>query len=126
MGHWNQLRHLTCHSASSIHLFLVFILHSFENNQPKCVSASQSTSDRPVSRSVTPAGNCTVSSMVSSLMVRCQVTRPSEVEMIPSTPSSVKLELENTCQEPSSSILSQLLSMRSVPVPTVNCFTPSS
>merc|ERR1712212_103000 len=118
MGIQNQPRHLTCHTASfRLICFCVFILHSFETktNQSTCVSVSQSTLDKPVSRSVTPAGNCTALSTVSSLMVRCQVTRPSEVEMIPSTPSSVKLELESTSQEPSSSILNQLSSMRSVP-----------
>merc|ERR1712136_655047 len=127
MGIQNQPRHLTCHTASS-DWSCVFILHSFETNtnQSTCVSVSRSTSDKPVSRSVTPAGSCTVLSTVSSLMVRCQVTRPPEVEMIPSTPSSVKLELESTSQEPSSSILNQLSSMRSVPVPTVNCSTPNS
>merc|ERR1712212_14868 len=127
MGIQNQPRHLTCHTASfRLICFCVFILHSFETktNQSTCVSVSQSTLDKPVSRSVTPAGNCTVLSTVSSLMVRCQVTRPSEVVMIPSTPSS--LELESTSQEPSSSILNQLSSMRSVPVPTVNCSTPNS
>merc|ERR1712135_47639 len=129
MGIQNQPRHLTCHTASSDRsVFCVFILHSFETNtnQSTCVSVSQSTSDKPVSRSVTPAGSCTVLSTVSSQVVRCQVTRPSEVVMTPSTPSSVKLELESTSQEPFSSILNQLSSMRSVPVPTVNCSTPNS
>merc|ERR1712168_1201897 len=75
-----------------------------------CVNVFQSTLDKPVSRSVTPAGNCTVLSMESSLMVKCQVTK--------------LLELENTFQEPSSLTLNQLLSMRYVPVLTANCSTP--
>ena len=75
------------------------------------VNVSQSTLDKLVYKSVTPAGNCTALSMESSLMVKCQVTKPLEVEMIPSTPSSVKLELENTFQELFSLILNQLSSV---------------
>merc|ERR1712136_649652 len=76
------------------------------SSKATCVNVSQSTLDKLVYKSVTPAGNCTALSMESSLMVKCQVTKPLEVEMIPSTPSSVKLELENTFQELLSSILS--------------------
>ena len=64
---------------------------------PSSVSVSVSTSARLVSRSATPAGSCTAWSMASSLMARCPVTRPSVVEMTPSTPSSVRLELANMC-----------------------------
>ena len=70
-----------------------------------------STSDRPESRSVMPAGNYTVWSTVSSLMVRCPQTRPSEVVMTPSTPSSVKQELANTYPGLSLLIWNQLLSV---------------
>merc|ERR1712002_228028 len=105
--------------------FIIFNSCIFTNSTKTsiCVNVFQSTLDKPVSRSVTPAGNCTVLSMESSLMVKCQVTKPLEVEMIPSTPSSVKLELENTFHEPFSSILNQLLSMRFVPELTVNFST---
>ena len=44
-------------------------------------------------------GNCIVWNMESNLMVKCQVTELSEVEMILSTPSLVKLVLENMYHE---------------------------
>merc|ERR1711915_447335 len=111
-------------SITELH-FIIFNFCIFTNPTKTsiCVNVSQSTLDKPVSRSVTPAGNCTALSMESSLMVKCQVTKPLEVEMIPSTPSSVRLELENMFQEPFSSILNQLLSMRSVPELTDNFST---
>ncbi|CAO2593125.1 hypothetical protein LEMLEM_LOCUS7120 [Lemmus lemmus] len=40
-----------------------------------------------------PAGNFTAWNMASSLMARCQVTRPMGEEMTPSTPSSVRQAL---------------------------------
>merc|ERR1712142_62145 len=123
----NKPRHITVRTASSERsVHISYSLFKKLENQPKCVSVSQSTSDRPVSRSVTLAGNCTALSMASSLTVKCQVTRPSEVEMTPSTPSSAKLELANTSPEPSSLIWSQLSSMRSVPELTVNFSTPNN
>merc|ERR1712230_16191 len=58
--------------------------------------------------------------MGSSQMVKCHQTNPLVVVMMPSTPSSPRLVLVNTSQEPSSSILSQPLLMRSELVPTDN------
>jgi len=51
------------------------------------------------SKLVMPAGNCTVWSMESNLMVKCPQTKPLEVVMILSTLSSVKLVLVNTSPE---------------------------
>ena len=75
------------------------------------VNVSPYTLDKLVSRSVTPAGSCTASSTESSLMARCPATRPSEVAMTRSTPSSARPAPANTCPGPSSSILSQLSSV---------------
>merc|ERR1712048_303009 len=86
----------------------------------------QSTSDRPVSRSVTPAGSSSALSTESSRMVRCHLTRPSEVAMMPSTPSSRRPVLASTSHVPSSSISSQPSSMRSEPEPTDSSSTQSS
>jgi len=61
---------------------------------------------------VMPVGNCSVLNTESSLMVKCHLTKQSEVEMMPSTHSSVKPELENTYQELSSLILNQPLLMK--------------
>merc|ERR1712110_432512 len=84
------------------------------------------TSVKPVSRSVTPAGNSSASSTESSQTVRCHLTRPLEVVMMLSTPSSLRPVLASTSQEPSSLISSQLLSMRSEPEPTDSFSTQSS
>merc|ERR1712048_1428865 len=62
----------------------------------------------------------------SNLTVKCHQTRPLEEVMMLSTPSSLRLELASTSQEPSSSISSQPLSMRSEPEPTDNSSTQSS
>merc|ERR1711966_220085 len=80
----------------------------------------QFTSVKLVSRSVTPAGSSSASSTESSQMVRCHPTRPSVVATTLSTPSSPRLVLASTSQEPSSLISSQPLSMRSEPEPTDN------
>merc|ERR1712048_454003 len=85
-----------------------------------------STSDRPVSRSVTPAGSSSALSTESSQTVRCHLTRPSVAEMMLSTPSSLRLVLASTSQELSSLISSQPLLMRSEPEPTDNSSTQSS
>merc|ERR1719486_1483072 len=53
-------------------------------------------------------------------MVKCHQTNPSEVVMMLSTPSSPRPVPVNTSQEPSSSILSQPLLMRSEPELTDN------
>ena len=86
-------------------------LQHFEHKFPFnfSVSVFLSTLDKLVYRSVMHAGSCTVWNMVSSLMVRCQVTKPSEVVMIPSIHSSVRLEQANTFQELSLLIWNQLL-----------------
>merc|ERR1711966_185916 len=86
----------------------------------------QFTSVKLVSRSVTPAGSSSASSTESSQMVRCHPTRPSVVATTLSTPSSPRLVLESTSQEPSSSISSQPLSMKSEPEPTDNSSTQSN
>ena len=73
--------------------FLIFehiVWYFFRGN------AFLSTSDRPEFRSEMPAGNYTVWSTVSNLMVRCPQTRPLEAVMTLSTPSSVRPELANT------------------------------
>merc|ERR1711881_513343 len=77
-------------------------------------------SDKPVSKLVTPAGNSSALSPESSQMVKCHQTNPSVVVMMLSTPSSPRLVPVSTSQEPSSSILSQPLLMRSEPEPTDN------
>ena len=63
------------------------------------VSVSQYTWVRLVSKLATPAGSFTAWNMASSLMDRCPATRPLEEEMILSTPSSVRLELESMSPE---------------------------
>merc|ERR1711881_671892 len=83
-------------------------------------------SDKPVSKLVTPAGSSSASSTESSQMVKCHQTNPSVVVMMLSTPSSPRLVPVSTSQEPSSSISSQPLSMRSEPEPTDNSSTQSN
>merc|ERR1712126_26740 len=68
-------------------------------NKSSCVSASPSTSARQVARLETPVGNFTVSNMAFSRTVTCLLTKLSA--MIPSKPSSLKLELANTSPEQS-------------------------
>merc|ERR1712167_385326 len=80
----------------------------------------QSTSDKPVSKSVTPVGNSSALSTESSQMVKCHQTSPSVVVMMLSTPSSPRLVPESTSQEPSSSILNQPSLMKLEPEPTDN------
>ena len=67
------------------------------------------TLGKPVSKSETPVGNCIVWSMESNRTVKCHQTKPSEVAMILSTLSSVRLVLENTFQELFLLILNPLL-----------------
>merc|ERR1712086_1237988 len=80
----------------------------------------QSISVKPVSRLVTPAGSSSASSTESSQTVKCHPTNPSVVVTTLSTPSSPRLVLVSTFQEPSSSISSQPLSMKLEPEPTDN------
>merc|ERR1712224_1185118 len=77
-------------------------------------------SDKPVSKLVTHAGSSSASSTESSQMVKCHPTNPSVVVMMLSTPSSPRLVLESTSQEPFSSILNQLSLMRLEPELTDN------
>merc|ERR1712086_1124073 len=92
----------------------------FQKTTFKCEKLFLSTSVKPVSKLVTPAGSSSALSTESSQTVKCHPTNPSVVVMMLSTPSSPRLELESTSQEPSSSISSQPLSMRSEPEPTDN------
>merc|ERR1711935_1185532 len=92
----------------------------FQKTTFKCERLFQSTSDKPVSKSVTHAGISSALSTESSQMVKCHQTNPSVVVMMLSTPSSPRLVPESTSQEPSSSISSQPLSMRSEPELTDN------
>merc|ERR1711928_18975 len=96
----------------------LFVQEIYETSS--CVSASQSTLDKPVVKLVMPVGNCTALNMASSLMVKCQVTRPLEVVTTLSIPSSVKLVLANMYHELYSWIWNLQLLMRSVLVHTVN------
>merc|ERR1711881_551554 len=89
------------------------------HNTLPCESVSPSTSDRPVSRSVTPVGSSTASSTASSQMDRCPATRPSEAATTLSTPSSPRLVLASTCRAPYLSIWCEL-------VPTDSSSTPNS
>merc|ERR1712127_1022302 len=98
----------------------------FQKTTFKCEKLFLSTSVRPVSRLVTPAGSSSALSTESSQMVKCHPTNPSVVVMMLSTPSSPRLVPVSTFPEPSSSISSQPLSMRSEPEPTDNSSTPSS
>merc|ERR1712086_614818 len=98
----------------------------FQKTTFKCEKLFPSTSVKPVSKSVTPAGSSSALSTESSQTVKCHPTNPSVVVMTLSTPSSPRLVLVSTSQEPSSSISSQPLSMRSEPVPTDNSSTQSN
>merc|ERR1712223_2055536 len=89
------------------------------HNPQSCVSASPSTSARPVAKSETPAGSSTASNMASSPTAICPPTKPSGTT--PSRPSSLRLELASMSQEQSSSIWSLPSSMRPDAEPTVNC-----
>merc|ERR1712071_735107 len=93
---------------------------------PSCVNVSLSTSVKLVSRSVTPAGNCTAWSMESNLMVRCHLTNRLEVVMTLSTPSSPKPVPASTSLVPSLSTWNPPSSMKSVPVPTSNFSIPNN
>lgn len=59
---------------------------SLQSNQPECARSSPSTSARPVSRSVTPAGSSTAWSTASSPTARCPPTRRSAAVSVPSAP----------------------------------------
>ena len=104
----------------SIIFFYFFYHYTFSTSWEK---SFPSTSDKPVSKLVTPAGNSSALSTESNLTVKCPLIRPSEVVMMLSTPSSLKLEPESTSQEPCSSIWNQLSSMRWELEPTDNYST---
>merc|ERR1712086_772239 len=92
----------------------------FQKTTFKCEKSFLSISVNAVSKLVTPAGSFSALSTESSLTVKCHPINPSVVVMTLSTPSSPRLVLVSTSQELSSSISSQLLSMRSEPEPTDN------
>ena len=62
------------------------------------MNVSRSMLDKPESKSVTRAGNCTVSSTASSRMGRCPATRLLVGGMTPSTLSSARPGQGNTCR----------------------------
>merc|ERR1712198_131642 len=99
---------------------------SQNSKQPKCVSVSLSTSDRPVARLAMPAGSSTALSTESSPTVRCLQTRPLVEETTLSTPSSQRPELASTFPEQSLSTWSPQWSMRSGLERTGNSSTQSS
>ena len=72
------------------------------------------------------AGNFSALSTVFSQTVKCHQTNQLEVEMMPSTPSSQKLELESTSQEPFSLILKPLSLMKLELEPTDNSSTQNN
>merc|ERR1711910_48277 len=104
MGHTDFLEFVirsVRYFAKNLQICLTF---SFTNNinLSICVSVSRSMLDKPVVRSVTLVGNCTVWNMESSLMVRCPAIRRSEAVMIHLIPSSAKPVPGNTSLEPCS------------------------
>merc|ERR1712048_679865 len=98
----------------------LFFFTNLFSPSSQCAKLFPSTSVKPVSKLVTPAGSFSASSTVSSLMVKCHPINPSVVVTMPSTPSSPRLVPVSTSQELSSSISSQPLSMRSELEPTDN------
>merc|ERR1711935_320474 len=92
----------------------------FQKTTFKCEKSFQSISDKPVSKLVTPVGNSSALSTESSQMVKCHPINLSVVVTMPSTPSSPRLVLVSTFQEPSSLILNQPLSMKLEPELTDN------
>merc|ERR1712048_1344204 len=98
----------------------LFFFTNLFSPSSQCAKLFPSTSVKPVSKLVTPAGSFSASSTVSSLTVKCHPTNPSVVVTTLSTPSSPRLVPVSTSQELYSSISSQPLSMRSEPEPTDN------
>merc|ERR1711935_330280 len=92
----------------------------FQKTTFKCEKSFQFTSDKPVSKLVTPVGSSSALSTESSQMVKCHPTNLSVVVTMPSTPSSPRLVLVSTFQELSSLISNQPLSMKSEPELTDN------
>ena len=82
--------------------------------------------DKPVSKSVMHAGNSSVSNTVFSQTVKCHQINQLVVVMMPSTPSSLKPELESMSQELSSSISKQLSLMKLELEPTDNFSTQNN
>merc|ERR1711962_662971 len=79
--------------------FQIFEAQSNKKEKTRCVSVFQSMLDKPVVRLVMHVGSSTAWNMASSPMVKCPVTKPLDMVMIPSTLSSVKLEQENMYPE---------------------------
>merc|ERR1712166_1029340 len=106
---------------------LIYNLFSFSSPPNyKCVKSFPSTSAKPVSKSVTPAGNFSASSTESSPTVKCPPIRLSALATMLSTPSSPRLVPASTFPVASSSISNPPLSMKSALAPTANCSTPSN
>merc|ERR1712048_156784 len=104
----------------------LFFFTNLFSPSSQCAKLFPSTSVKPVSKLVTPAGSSSASSTVSSLTVKCHPINPSVVVTMLSTPSSPRLVPVSTSPDASSSILSPPLSMRSGPEPTDNSSTPSN
>merc|ERR1712048_11191 len=98
----------------------LFFFTNLFSPSSQCAKSFPSTSVKPVSKLVTPAGSFSASSTVSSLMVKCHPINPSVVVTMLSTPSSPRLVPVSTSPDASSSISSLPLSMRSELVPTDN------
>mmetsp|Transcript_55766 Transcript_55766/g.167114 ORF Transcript_55766/g.167114 Transcript_55766/m.167114 type:complete len:267 (+) Transcript_55766:35-835(+) len=97
----------------------------YNNTQQPCANVSPFIWARPASRLVTDAGSYIASSTASSLMAKCPRTRPSAVEMMRSTPSSLRQALESTCPALFMLTLSRPFAMRSDLAPTVSSITLS-
>ena len=82
--------------GASIFILMTFEVHGLTFSLYFSVSVFLSTLDKQESRSEMPVGSCTVWNTESSPMARCLPTRPSELVMIHSTPSSVRLALGST------------------------------
>merc|ERR1712048_784570 len=104
----------------------LFFFTNLFSPSSQCAKSFPSTSVKPVSKLVTPAGSFSASSTVSSLMVKCHPINPSVVVTMLSTPSSPRLVPVSTSPDASSSISSPPLSMRSEPEPTDNSSIPSN
>merc|ERR1712048_244458 len=98
----------------------LFFFTNLFSPSSQCAKSFPSTSVKPVSKLVTPAGSFSASSTVSSLMVKCHPINPSVVVTMLSTPSSPRLVPVSTFPDASSSISSLPLSMRLELVPTDN------
>merc|ERR1711970_718461 len=101
MGHLDcRVQHRSTFLPSLLSVFFRICAYNYHT---KCVSASLFMLVKLECRWAMPAGNSIVSSMASSLMVKCHQTKLLEEVTIPSTPSSLRLALENMFPGQSSS-----------------------